>query len=86
MTKFLDINALEKVAMAATPGPWNCRTFFSAGVKRQVSGEDHTSVAWCGNSNGIVATANVTYISTFDPPTVMALIGRLRKAEGGSRT
>lgn len=72
MTESLDLDALEAVARAATPGPWE---FCDAHVIPRVE---------CGSADIAEEVANLdnaVHISVFDPSTVLALIGRVREAE-----
>ncbi|TBW33581.1 hypothetical protein EYW49_20075 [Siculibacillus lacustris] len=74
----IDLDKLEAVAKAATPCEWR-RLGFS--VRSSYFDGEHEvariDCQWGPNADG----ANVEHISTFDPPTVLALISRLRKAE-----
>lgn len=77
----LNLDALEATARAATPGPWtiNWETDeYHAGMPDK----------WALSINGPEASefadldsADAEHIATFDPPTVLALITRLREAE-----
>lgn len=76
MTSELDLEQLEKVARVATDGPWSV-----------VDGDEVTSaegplLAGLPTGDAIVCwMPDATHIATFDPPTVLALIARLREAE-----
>lgn len=65
-----DLDALQAVAEAATPGRWY----------------QNSGLIW-GDDNAIVLSVrgltyvNAEHIAAFDPPTVLALIGRVRDAE-----
>jgi hypothetical protein len=67
----LDLDALEAVAKAATPGPWGASR---SGLK--VISADGWLVAEAWNPQ----SANVAHIAAFDPPTVLALIEQARRA------
>ena len=77
----LNLDALEAVARAATPGPWtiNWETDeYHAGMPDK----------WALSINGPeasdfadLAAADAEHMATFDPPTVLALIAKLREAE-----
>lgn len=69
----LDLDVLEKVARAATPGPWHqtrTRRFVSHRV-----GTPHVCEVDCGEK---AWEANSAHIATFDPPTVLKLIALAR--------
>ena len=81
-----DLEALRKIAEAATPGPWVKRdsaTGFSVYVK---SGAKYLAESsWSANSEIYPtifdAHANFAHIAAFDPPTVLRLIELAREAE-----
>lgn len=65
----LDLDALEAVAKAATPGPWRLGNY--------------AIVLADGDAPTIVADgepADAAHIATFDPPTVLGLIAEARSA------
>lgn len=75
-----DLDALEAVARAATPGPWETRC------------EGYGEPTWvCHDSEYVIylgydyaaelGAEDGAHIATFDPPTVRALITRVREAE-----
>lgn len=74
-----DLDALEAVARAATPGPWtiNWETYeYHAGMPDK----------WASSINGPEASefadldsADAEHIAAFDPPTVLALIAEVRR-------
>lgn len=91
----LDLEALKRVAEAATPGPWevsdaDVRT--SAFVRAR--GFGHVCNApvpyhdWHEPEANRESQArkNIAHIATFDPPTVLALIARCEAAEKANRT
>lgn len=77
----LDLDALESVANAATPGPWEAgeeapewtasQRVFAPGLGDE---QDDTICE-------AVEFKDATHIAAFDPPTVLALIARVRAAE-----
>ena len=88
MTSELDLEQLEKVARAATgaaePSDWQADVY--PVVKRLAAFEGQTtgSVDRLIECDGVYGTMDgrvATHIATFDPPTVLALIARLREAE-----
>lgn len=77
----IDLDALEATARAATPGPWEFRT------ESPSMGGDNYTIRQAGvpgiRMSGYVygfGTGMIEHITTFDPPTVLALIARLREA------
>lgn len=86
MTEFLDLDALEAVARAATQERWYRVKSLPANhvVKAEVFpseyvGESRPSLrVEVGGPNW---TRDTDHIAAFDPPTVLALIGRVREAE-----
>ena len=75
----LDLDALEAVARAATPGPWNYRQTVLGMVSTTVSAGDGSHVAYPSVCHAL--PENATHIATFDPPTVLALIARVREEQ-----
>lgn len=78
----LDLDALEAVARAATPGPWEYRH-----ESPSMNGENCTirqsgvpGIRMSAHVYGF-GTGMIEHIATFDPPTVLALIAHLREAE-----
>lgn len=69
----LDLDALEAVARAATPGPWHQGAHYIG-----AGGEPYDPDAVVGQASIL---CDAEHIATFDPPTVRALITRLREAE-----
>lgn len=89
----LDLDALEATARAATPGPW-----MLDGMGEDEPEINYWAHRFIGTaepnesgSNEIIATSedghgpNAEYIAAFDPPTVLALIARIREAEDENR-
>lgn len=86
----LDLDALERVAQAATPGPWITHEMDSIFVGNQADGR--TSGLWeivhmSGGALGDLTDdsaaqhrADAAHIAAFDPPTVLALIEKIRDA------
>ena len=76
----MNLNELEAIARAATPGPWqhlpyggqNQNGDYSGGSVFDADGDYLLSE---------VSDAAGAHIATFDPPTVVALIAKLREAE-----
>ncbi|MBN7792416.1 ead/Ea22-like family protein [Microbacterium esteraromaticum] len=89
----LDLDALEAVARAATPGPWEWEPpsdeQWPSGDEPLVTsnpGEDgYPDVVlsgWGYDASGTEASdEDRGHIATFDPPTVLALIARVKEAE-----
>lgn len=78
----LDLDALEAVARAATPGPWEYRH-----ESPSMNGENCTirqsgvpGIRMSAHVYGF-GTGMIEHIAAFDPPTVRALITRIREAE-----
>lgn len=74
----LDLDALERIAQAATPGPWrHVETAWGESVEvdeQQLFIESYgVTYAWNGD--------NAAHIAAFDPPTALALIARVRELE-----
>lgn len=77
----LNLDDLEATAKAATPGPWSINwetDEYHAGMPDK----------WALSINGPeasdfadLAAADAEHMATFDPPTVLALIAKLREAE-----
>ena len=79
----LDLDAMEAVAQAATPGAWeHVRAPFrdTAGHSIKQESKVLALVGW-EREEPVRAPADAAHIATFDPPTVLALIERLRTAE-----
>ena len=77
---FVDLDALERKALAATPGPWRRCTCGRCGLvwgnaDTELVASTTDSVAPCRRD------ANADYLSLVSPAVVLDLIGRLRKAE-----
>jgi len=84
----LDLDNLERVASAATPGPWRVRT----NRHTTTSGEEWGWVSHVTTQNislpgmsinweAPTGRANATHIAVFNPVTVLALLARARDAE-----
>ena len=69
----IDLDALEAVARAATPGPWHQGAHYIG-----AGGEPYDPEAVVGQASIL---CDAEHIAAFDPPTVRALITRLREAE-----
>lgn len=69
----LDLDALEAVARAATPGPWHQGAHYIG-----AGGEPYDPDAAVGQASIL---CDAEHIAAFDPPTVRALITRVREAE-----
>lgn len=81
----IDLNHLETIAKEATQGawrfwnPWDGTSHISIG--NQVAWESKRAAAEYGDDESIPHWADATHIATFDPPTVLALIARIRELE-----
>ena len=69
----IDLDALEAVARAATPGPWHQGAHYIG-----AGGEPYDPEAVVGQASIL---CDAEHIAAFDPPTVRALITRVREAE-----
>ena len=78
----LDLDALEAVARAATPGPWEYRHESPSmnGEKCTIRQAGVPGIRMSAHVYGF-GTGMIEHIATFDPPTGLALIARLREAE-----
>lgn len=78
-----DLDALERAARAATPGPWLYGPLEGANATWEIS------LAPEGKGAALVAEVfsedDRDFIAAVDPPTVLALIARLRAAEARER-
>ena len=74
----LDLDALEAVARAAIPGPWNYRQKVLGMVSTTVSAGDGSHVAYPSVGH---LPESATHIATFDPPTVLDLIALAREEQ-----
>lgn len=77
----MNLDNLEEIARAATQGEWRVR----ASELREVVAPDGTAVAWCGIFPVAAAYANTSHIAAFDPPTVLAMLARLKLQEAVCR-
>ncbi|WDH77902.1 hypothetical protein PTQ19_10250 [Microbacterium esteraromaticum] len=89
----LDLDALEAVARAATPGPWEweppVEETWTLGQESLVTvdhGEDgypeEVLSGWGHDASGTDASdEDRAHIAAFDPPTTLALIARVKEAE-----
>ena len=75
------LDALEAVAKAATPGPWSGDRADAPAASWEVWGHDGSDyenfIADCRTGG-----ANAAHIATFDPPQVLALIAEIRRLQG----
>lgn len=70
----LDVVELRRIAEAATPGPWGADCCRAANM-----------VYANGGHIGVDATeVDAQHIAAFDPPTVLALLDRLERAEAAA--
>lgn len=69
----LDLDALEAVARAATPGPWHQGAHYIG-----AGGEPHDPEVQVGQASAI---RDAKHMAAFDPPTVLAMIARMKWAE-----
>lgn len=69
----IDLDALEAVARAATPGPWHQGAHYIG-----AGGEPYDPEAFVGQASIL---CDAEHIAAFDPPTVLTLIAKLREAE-----
>lgn len=93
-TEALDLDALCAKAQAATPGPWEVRPYTGDSDPEYVgpiAGEEITTESGdtvltqlgcsCCDFGLEGRPEDAAHIAAFDPPTVLALIARLRAAE-----
>lgn len=66
-----ELNALEALAKAATPGEWSAHT------DGEVKAADRRPVARV-NHGGMIFLPDIHHIAAFDPPTVLRLIAQAR--------
>ena len=72
----LDLDRMEAVAREATPGPWTyIPTILGVPNMTVLAGDAHEGYVAIGQFR------NGEHIATFDPPTVLALIEKARRAE-----
>ena len=69
----LNLDDLEAIARAATPGPWHQGAHYIG-----AGGEPYDPEAVVGQASIL---CDAEHIAAFDPPTVRALITRIREAE-----
>lgn len=81
----LDLEALKKVALKATSGPWDVVAYGDGDSLAIHEGRDWRIcfMATPGETRGAMERieANAAHIATFDPPTCLALISRLEALE-----
>lgn len=81
----LDLGRLREVAEGATPGSWEMTREGQSHPRDSVADvADERGVpvfADCCGYTGSALTQDAEHIATFDPPTVLALIERLERAE-----
>jgi hypothetical protein len=71
----IDLDAIERAAKGATPGPWES-------VQDRIYHEE--TARYIGNCAGLVSqsdqnTANAAHIATMDPDTTLALVDEVRR-------
>jgi hypothetical protein len=76
----LNLDDLGAVARAATPGPWEAEPYLYMADDDRVRVTSPSDGPLFNLAEG-VEPVNASHIATFDPPTVLALIARLRDAE-----
>ncbi len=72
----LDLDALERTAQAATPGPWEVTP--NGEVKRGVIPPDEI---WKLGATGNRIRRDAAHIAAFNPQVALALVARVREAE-----
>lgn len=76
----LNLDDLEAIARAATPGPWQHLPYGGQNQNGDYSGGE----IYEANGEHLISDVSDeagSHIATFDPPTVLALIAKLREAE-----
>ena len=76
----LNLDDLEAVARAATPGPWEAEPYLYMADDDRVRVTSPSDGPLFNLAEG-VEPVNASHIAAFDPPTVLALITRIREAE-----
>ena len=76
----LNLDDLEAVARAATPGPWEAEPYLYTADDDRVRVTSPSDGPLFNLAEG-VEPVNASHIAAFDPPTVLALITRIREAE-----
>jgi hypothetical protein len=74
----LDLEALRLIAKAATPGEWQWRA-----IPPGVCGPDGCICNTVSTRGSAQQLMDAAYIAAFDPPTVLALLDRIRALESG---
>jgi hypothetical protein len=77
----IDLDRLDKLAEAATPGPWKHGPLYWEVWRVTQSGEMMSRVAGVGQPHRSTAEADAAYIAAFSPDVARALLARLRAAE-----
>lgn len=86
----LDLDAIERVAQAATPGPWERGGGKGGGCELHVYGDEFAGAAICGMDKQLNFTSrerriqNLDFIAAANPAVVLELVRRLRAAEENS--
>lgn len=76
-----DLDHLEAVARAATPGPWKTHRSPITGFDLSVINSNGEAELGTWLVAGVRWVPNAEFIATFDPPTILGLISRLRSTE-----
>lgn len=74
----MDLDELERLALAATPGPWHADKYGIAGDEDFTTPVVSWDYAWCECAD---EEANKPYIAAASPDVLLALIARVRAAE-----
>jgi hypothetical protein len=74
----VDLNELERLAKAATPGPW----VWNACGEAILSAHCMVVLTSRTNKKGEVSTEDATYISAANPAAVLTLLDRVRELDG----
>ena len=76
-----ELSALESLARAATPGPWDCDALST--VRSMNNDYRGVGIVYCAiDSTGRVPTINnAAYIAAANPATVLELIAELRQVK-----
>ena len=84
MTADKDLQALKKVAEAATPGPWEDWEHCAGEPYIQAGDDAILTFCWMSLENEIItyenAEKNADFVAAFDPPTALSLIEELTEA------
>lgn len=86
MTTQIDLDKLERVARAATPGPWEANQEFANRWRvDEVPAQYHPLAAIYGHGDYASLQGNADYIAAANPAVVLEIVRRLRAAEADAK-